>query len=54
MAWKIALLRLNLLRKPGDAYTLQRLEMARAARQTLKSGSAIAYGKWAEAGTGTK
>jgi hypothetical protein len=52
MEVKIALLRLNLLRRPGDAYTLKHLEMARAARQTLKTGGAIQYGKWAETAAG--
>ena len=49
MNLKIDLLRLNLLRKPGDAYTTKHLAMARAAKQTLKSGKAIEYGNWAKA-----
>ena len=38
MALKIALLRVNLLRKPGDPYTVEHLAMARAARQAVSDG----------------
>jgi len=38
MEMKILLLRLNLLRRPGDAYTVKHLEMARAARRSLQTG----------------
>lgn len=48
MELKIALLRLNLLRRPGDSYTLDHLEMARAARRTLRTGDVLRYGKWTE------
>lgn len=50
---KIGLLQINLLRKPGDDYTLKHLAMARAAKATLKSGKAIAYGNWASTGAET-
>ena len=43
---KIGLLKLNLLRKPGDEYTIKHLAMARAARETLRTGKAVEYGKW--------
>ena len=43
---KIGLLRLNALRKPGDSYTRSHLEMARAARTTLKTCRPIRYGGW--------
>lgn len=36
MTLKIALLRANLLRKPGDSYTVEHLAMARAAMQKLQ------------------
>jgi hypothetical protein len=45
---KIALLQLNLLRKPGDEYTVKHLAMARAARETLRTGKGIEYGNWAK------
>lgn len=48
MALKIALLRLNLLRRPGDEYTLKHLAMALAARQTLRTGAVLRYGAWTE------
>jgi GT2 family glycosyltransferase len=38
MALKIALLRLNLLRRPGDEYTTKHLAMARAAMAALRGG----------------
>jgi Predicted glycosyltransferases len=39
MEVKILLLRLNLLRKPGDDYTVRHLAMARAARASLRTGA---------------
>ena len=47
MEMKIGLLRLNALRRPNDEYTRSHLEMARAARATLKTGQPIRYGGWA-------
>ena len=47
MELKVLALRLNLLRKPGDPYTLGHLAMARAARATLKTGNPLPYGGWA-------
>lgn len=38
MALKVGLLRLNLLRKPGDTYTREHLDMARAATASLRAG----------------
>jgi GT2 family glycosyltransferase len=52
MALKIGLLRLNLLRKPGDEYTVKHLAMARAARETLRTGKPIHYGNWAKTAEG--
>lgn len=46
MNLKIGLLKLNLLRKPGDEYSVSHLKMAQAARETLRTGKAIEYGKW--------
>jgi hypothetical protein len=46
MELKILLLRLNLLRKPGDAYTTRHLEMAVAARRTLRTEEPLRYGNW--------
>lgn len=46
MELKIGLLRLNLLRRPGDAYTRKHLAMAQAARKTLKTGTPLRYGNW--------
>ena len=51
MAFKIALLRVNLLRRPGDTYTIKHLEMAQAALKTLRTGTVLQYGKWAEKST---
>ena len=48
MALKVALLRLNLIRKPGDAYTVSHLQMARAAQEALRTGKAMTYGNWAD------
>lgn len=47
MDLKILLLVLNALRKPRDEYTRNHLAMARAARNTLKTGKPIRYGEWA-------
>lgn len=47
MELKIALLALNALRKPRDEYTRGHLAMARAARNTLRTGKPIRYGGWA-------
>ena len=41
MELKIGLLRLSLLRRAGDPLSLRRLEMARAARYALKTGSLV-------------
>ena len=54
MELKILLLRLNALRKPGDAYTTSHLQMALAARTTLRTGRTIRYGEWKSALSGAK
>ncbi|MDX1934090.1 MAG: glycosyltransferase family 2 protein [Capsulimonadales bacterium] len=41
MELKIMLLRWNLLRKPGDVYTIRHLAMAKAARHALRTGTVL-------------
>jgi GT2 family glycosyltransferase len=52
MALKEGLLRLSLLRKPGDEYTVRHLAMARAAREALRTGSAGRRAKWIDPAPG--
>jgi len=52
MRLKVALLKLKLAVRPGDEYALKHLEMANAAAEVLRTGKAIAYGKWHETGEG--
>jgi GT2 family glycosyltransferase len=52
MAFKIALLRLILLLKPGDDYSVRHLAMARAAWEVLRTGNTRQNGKWADAASG--